>query len=309
MSDFREKGPVLDYLLKEVSLSTCDNSFFGELEKEMLVPNNINIYGKITGATSSLNDYELRLEFPGETAIAYIKQPSSNTIEADRRVLTYPLSELINFDDYWWLPLHGETEFSLTLNLLPPFPRLNPLDIEISCRPDVAVGLEANVTTTVRLQAEERIDSLYVRHAIPRFVNPGMSIAISHYSGGDDAIGPGQTLTIPKERFPYEPLRLATGQTAEYKIDTKIIASPKNMTFLKCQQSILTSKVVALTDSTPRDPPCSISIRDSNGLEMPVKRTLRSTILQASAEIMYSPFSVQRDNKPANPQVIVQAVA
>src|SRR6266702_530216 len=107
MSDFREKGPVLDYLLKEVSLSTCDNSFFGELEKEMLVPNNINIYGKITGATSSLNDNELRREVPGETAIAYIKQPSTNTIDADRRVRNYALSELLNFDDHCSLPLRG----------------------------------------------------------------------------------------------------------------------------------------------------------------------------------------------------------
>src|SRR5207247_1169031 len=161
MSDFREKGPVLDYLLKEVSLSTCDNSFFGQLEKEMLVPNNINIYGKITGATSSLNDYELRLEFPGETEIAYIKQPSSNTIEAERRC-----------------------------------------------------------------------NRLILSNHIHTVVNPSRSIAISHSPRGADQMRPRKTLTIHKQTIPYDPLRLAQGQTTQYQTDTKKIASPKNMTSL-----------------------------------------------------------------------------
>src|SRR5713101_4418120 len=155
------RGPALEYLLKETSFSTCDNRFFGELEKEMLIPNNVNIYGRITGA-SSLKGYKVQLEFPEESAIGYIKQPASNTVQGDKRVLVYGLEDLLSFDDYWWLPLQGETEFSLLLNLLPPFPNLNPVDLQISCRPDVAAGLEADVTTTIRVEAEERIDNVFL---------------------------------------------------------------------------------------------------------------------------------------------------
>src|SRR6266508_3550072 len=149
-----EDGPVVEYLLKEVSFSTCDNKFFGELEKEMLIPNNVNIYGKIRRATN-LRNYSVRLDFPGETAIGYIKQPLSNTVRGTERVLTYGLEDVINFEDYWWLRLDGETEFSIRLNLLPPFPELKPAGLQISCQPDVAVGLEAEVTTTIGIEAEE----------------------------------------------------------------------------------------------------------------------------------------------------------
>src|SRR6266851_1790415 len=99
MPDSRvDRGPVVDYLLKEVSFSTCDNKFFGELEKEMLIPNNLNIHGRIKGATN-LKDYTLRLEFQDETVIAYLKRPLSNRVEESKRVLTYNLEELINYDD------------------------------------------------------------------------------------------------------------------------------------------------------------------------------------------------------------------
>src|SRR5690348_16795440 len=119
----------------------------------MLIPNNLNIFGRITGA-DSLRGYTLRVEFPSDTTIAFLKRPSSNAIQNGKRVLTYPLEDLINFDDYWWLPLHGETEFVLQLNLLAPFPRINPVDLAITCRPDIAVGVETDVTTTIRLEAE-----------------------------------------------------------------------------------------------------------------------------------------------------------
>lgn len=302
-----ENGPVVDYLLKEVSFSTCDNRFFGELEKEMLVPNNVNIHGRVTGA-KDLEDHILRLEFPSETVVAYVKQPVSNTLEGSKRVLSYKLGELINFEDYWWLPLDGETEFSLSLNLLPPFPRLNPVDLQITCRPDIAVGLEAYVTTTVRLQAEERIDSLYIKHTVPRIANPGMTTEITKYSG-DNQVGPRQSVTTPKEKFPFESLRLDTGQVLEHKIETRITANPRNMVFLKCQQDLLTTKLVALRHSTPQDLPCNVKIIGPEYKEMPVQRTVRSTILQINAQIMYSPFSVQREPTPSRRETVLQTAA
>ncbi len=89
-------GPVVDYLLKEISFSTCDNKFFGELEKEMLIPNNLNIFGRLTGATS-LRNYRLRAEFPEDTNVAYLKRPASNSVENSKRILTYALEDLINY--------------------------------------------------------------------------------------------------------------------------------------------------------------------------------------------------------------------
>ncbi len=103
MPDPQNSGPVIDYLLKEVSFSTCDNKFFGELEKEMLIPNNLTLFGRIIGATH-LHGYKLQAEFPENSTIAFLTRPSSNTIGDGKRVLTYSLEDLINFEDYWLLP-------------------------------------------------------------------------------------------------------------------------------------------------------------------------------------------------------------
>src|SRR5207247_11303224 len=85
-----EHGPVVDYLLKEVSFSTCDNKFFGELEKEMLIPNNLNVYGRIKEA-NTLKENNLGLEFPEKTVMAYWKLPFSTPTKIERRLLTKTL--------------------------------------------------------------------------------------------------------------------------------------------------------------------------------------------------------------------------
>lgn len=287
-------GPVVDYLLKEIAFSTCDNKFFGELEKEMLIPNNLNLFGRITGA-ESLRDHTLRVEFPEETTIAFLKRPSSNSIEKGKRVLTYPVEDLINFDDYWWLPLKGETEFMLQLNLLPPFPQINPIDLAIMCRPDIAVGVEAYVTTTIRLKAEEHIDNIFLTMTTPQFAAPGVSMAITEYSG-DDTMGPRQSVTSPAKEYPFPRLSLKPGEVREYKVKTKIVADVAGMTSLKCQHDILKTRLVLLSESSPAEPPCAVNILDENGNEIPVRRTARSTILQTQAQIMYSPFSIRRED-------------
>jgi hypothetical protein len=297
-------GPAVEYLLKEVSFSTCDNRFFGELEKEMLVPNNINIFGRITGATN-FKDYRVRVRFLQDTAIGYIKQPLSDTIEETRKVLTYKLEDLINYDDYWWLPLKGETEFRIQLNLLPPFPRLAPVGLDVSCQPDVVVGLNADVTTSVRLEAIEDIDYVSLALTAPLHAGPGVSMAITEYS--DDLIDkPTQTVSSPRKEFPYPRLSLRKGQTAEYKTKTRIASDPSKMNFLRCQQDVMNIKLLALSGSSPTDGPCAVSIVDGDGNEMPVEKTVRSTVLQVNAQIMYSPYSIRREN-PALATIAVAA--
>lgn len=300
-----EGGPVLDYLLKEVSFSTCDNKFFGELEKEMLIPNNINIYGKIRGATS-LRDYIVRLDFPRDTAIGYIKQPLSNAVEGDSRVLKYKLEDVINYDDYWWLPLRGETEFSIRLNLLPPFPELKPVGLQISCQPDVAVGLDAEVTTKIDIEAEENIDQLSLKLSSPMRAMPGIFIAITGFSD-DNLTEPRQSVVSPKNEFPIPAQNLKSGQSLNFRVKTRITADPANMLFLKCEQDILTARLLALSNSTPAGLPCGVTILNEQGLEVPIQRTVRSTILQATAQVMYSPFSIRQggpSDKPGPLQVV-----
>lgn len=297
----------MDYLLKEVSFSTCDNKFFGELEKEMLIPNNLNLYGRIKGA-KSLKDHKLRLEFPDETVIAYLKRPLSSRTENGKRTLTYQLEDLINYDNYWWLPLHDETEFSLALNLLPPFPRLNPVDLEISCRPDIAVGVEAYVTTTLRIKPEENIDQMFMTLSTPQYLGPGTSIAITEYSE-DPSKEIRQSVTTPVKQFPFPQLSLEKGESREYKVRSKISADLTAMTSLKCQQDLLKTKLVLISASTPKENPVSVTLLDNNDNEVSIARTQKSTILQASAQIMYSPFSIHRDDavKTRGPPIEVTA--
>lgn len=303
--DSPDGSPAIEYLLKEVSFSTCDNKFFGELEKEMLIPNNISIYGKVRGARS-LRDYLLRLNFPGETAIGYIKQPLSNTVEKGNRVLTYKLEDLINYEDYWWVPLDGETEFSLRLNLLPPFPELKPVGLQISCQPDVAVGLETNVLTKIRLEAEEDIDHVFLKLTSPMRAMPGIFIAITDYSD-DDVTEPRQTVVSPKREFPFPSLSMKKGEELEYKVKTRIVGDPSNMLFLRCEQDILTAKLLTLSDSSPSGLPCGVSILDNEEREVTIQKTVRSTVLQATAQVMYSPFSARREGPSAQPEVVIQA--
>jgi len=305
--DSFEGGPVVDYLLKEVSFSTCDNKFFGELEKEMLIPNNVNIYGKIRGATS-LRNYLVRIDFPGETAIGYIKPPISNTVRGTDRVLTYRLEDVINFDDYWWLPLKGETEFSVRLNLLPPFAELKPAGLQISCRPDVAVGLEAEVTTRIGIEAEENIDQLSLKLSAPMRAMPGIFIAITGFSQ-DNITEPRQSVVSPKNEFPILAMSLTKGQSLDFDVKTKITADPSNMLFLKCEQDILTAKVLALSDSSPLGLPCGVTILDDKENEVPVLKTVRSTILQATAQVMYSPFSIHRETPSGKSEAVIQTPA
>jgi hypothetical protein len=305
--DTFEVGPTIDYLLKEVSFSTCDNKFFGELEKEMLIPNNINIYGKIRGAIS-LRDYVVRLEFSGDAAIGYIKQPLSNSVEGNKRVLKYKLEDVINYDDYWWLPLNGETEFSVRLNLLPPFPDLKPVGLQISCRPDVAVGLEADVTTTIGIEAEEDIDQLSLKLSAPMRAMPGVFIAINGFSE-DSVTEPRQSVVSPRNEFPVPAQNLKSGQTLDYKVKTRITADPANMLFLKCEQDILSARLLVLSNSTPTGLPCGVTILNDKGLEVPIHRTVRSTVLQATAQVMYSPFSIRKGASSDKPGAILMAPA
>lgn len=296
MPDPPGSGPVIEYLLKEVSFSTCDNKFFGELEKEMLIPNNLNIYGRISGAVD-LQDYTLLAEFPEDTVIAYLKHPRTNRVENGRRTLTYALQDLINYEDYWWLPLQGETEFVLSLNLLPPFPELNPIDLSIACSPDIAVGVDTQVTTTLNIKAQERVDNLFLTMNVPPLATRGVSMNISEYSD-DHVKEPRQSVTSPVKEYPFPKLSLNPGETKRYSVKTRIIADPDNMTSLKCQQDVLRAKLVILSNSVAAGLPCGVKVLNKNGQEIPVNHTERSTILQAQAQIMYSPFSIHRD-KPA----------
>jgi len=259
----------------------------------MLIPNNLNIYGRLKRATS-LKGYKLRLEFPDETVIAYLKQPLSNTVEGKRRILTYDLEDLINYDDYWWLPTEADTEFSLPLNLLPPFPQLNPVDLAISCRPDIAVGVEAEVNTTIRIKAEQNIDNMFLTMGIPPFFSPGVSMAITGYSE-DSITDPRQFVTSPTRKFPFPRLSLRRGDTREYQVKTKINADLTGMTSLKCQQDLVKTRLLLLSDSSATEPPFNITVLDDEGQSLPVERTISSTILQALAQVMYSPFSIRRE--------------
>lgn len=262
----------------------------------MLIPNNVSIYGKVKNATT-LRNYHLRVEFPGETSVGYIKQPLSNSIENDKRVLSYRLEELINFDDYWWLPLDGETEFSLRLNLLPPFPDLKPVRMEMACRPDVAVGLETDVTTKIRLEAQEDIDQVMLKLTAPMRSMPGLFIAISSHS--EDTIKElRQSVVSPEKLFPFPRLGLKKGKSLDFEVGTHISGDPANMQFLKCEQDVLAAKLVTLSDSTPSGLPCGVVVENDNREAIPIRRTVRSTILQATGQVMYSPFSVRRQAKP-----------
>jgi hypothetical protein len=307
MPDSTNGGPVVEYLLKEVSFSTCDNKFFGELEKEMLIPNNLIVYGRISGATT-LRDYKLLAKFPEDTVIAYLKHPLSNTVKDNERTLTYALEDLINYEDYWWLPLQGDTEFVLSLNLLPPFPQLNPVDLMISCTPDIAVGVDTEVSTRITIGGEENIDNLFLTMSAPPFANRGVSMSISDYSD-DDITEPRQMVTAPRREFPFPQLSLKKGETKEYTVKSRIVADAPNMTQLKCQQDILRLKLIVLSKSVPKGPPCEITILNSHGEEIPVRKTERSTILQAQAQIMYSPFTIRRDKPSAAEKRAIEAPA
>ena len=294
-----KRGPVIEYLLKEVSFSTCDDRFFGELEKEMLIPNNLNIHGRISGA-DDLHDYLIKAEFPEDVVLASLKTPKSKSVRDGKRVVTYALEDLVNFDDYWWLPLKGETEFVLQLNLLPPFPQLNPLDLSIRCNPDVAVGVDTYVTATVGLKAQENIDHIFLTFRAPAVGDPGMQVTIAEFSD-DNIMNPRLIVTVPEKQFPFPQISLKRGEAKEYKVKTRIQAEMANMTRLRCQHDLLQTKLVLLSESTPDGPPCSISIVDDAGNQVPVKRTERSTLLSAQAQIMYSPVSMRREEQLAEP--------
>jgi hypothetical protein len=287
--DLQSNGPAVEHLIKELSFSTCSHDFFGELEKEMLVPNNVNVYGRITSATS-LRSYKIRAEFPENAVIGYSKHPLDSRTEGDKRILIYSLKELINFDEYYWYPIRNETVFSLTLNLLPPFPELRTVGLQIACRPDTAVGPESSVKTTIGIEAMQDVDYVSLKVSTPMRSTPGISTAITEHSG-DQIHEPRQVVTTPGNDFPFPRLGLKTGQNLEYTVTTKISADPRNISFLRCEQDILSTRLLALCESTPYGLPCGISVLDENDKAIPILRTTRSDVYQATAQILYSPFS------------------
>jgi len=294
--DLSSKTPALDYLLKEVSFSTCSNEFFGELEKEMLIPNNVNIYGRVKNA-DSIKDYSLQVKFSGETGVGYVKKPVSNTVEGKDRVLTYKLDDLVNYEDYWWFPLKKETEFMLRLNLLPPFPNLNPVDMAISCRPDIIVGTKASVTTRIQLKARENVDQVFLRLSNQIRLGPGIDITLTRFSG-DNNTEPRHQITYPEKAYPFPTVGLKAGQALDFDVDSTINADPRSLVFLRCEQDVINTKLLMLSDSTPSAAPCAITLLDENGEELPINKTVRSTVLQATGQVMYSPFSLSQ--KPAS---------
>jgi hypothetical protein len=99
------------------------------------------------------------------------------------------------------------------------------------------------------------------------------------------------------------------GQALDFKVKTTITADPSNMVFLKCEQDILTAKLLVLSNSNPAGLPCGVTILDDKGLEIPIQRTVRSTILQATAQVMYSPFSIHRESSSGKPEALLQSPA
>jgi len=141
---------------------------------------------------------------------------------------------------------------------------------------------------------------LFLTMSAPPFATPGVSMSISEYSG-DDVKELRQTVTAPRKVFPFPQLSLKKGEAKEYKVKTRIVADLTSMTSLKCQQDILRTKLIVLSKSTPSELPCAIRILDQHGNEIPVDKTERSTILQAQAQVMYSPFSI-RQEKTGQPE-------
>jgi hypothetical protein len=182
------------------------------------------------------------------------------------------------------------------------------VDLAIVCRPDIAVGLDTSVTTTISLKAEEHIDNVFLTMSTPPFGTPGVNMAISEYSG-DDVKTPRQSVTAPKKEFPFPRLSLKPGEQTEYQVKTRISADLASMTSLKCQQDILKTRLVLLSESVPTAPPCGISILNEVGREIPVKKTERSTILQAQAQIMYSPFSIHRESTAQPEKKLIETPA
>lgn len=295
--DSYSKTPALDYLLKEVSFSTCSNEFFGELEKEMLIPNNVNVYGRLKNA-ESIKDYTLRVTFSGDTGVGYSKRPQANVVDGKDRVLTYKLEDLVNFDDYWWFPLEKDTEFLLRLNLLPPFPNLNPVDMEISCRPDIIVGTRASTTTRIQLKAREDIDQMFLRLSNQVRVGPGLDVSLTRFSG-DNVTDPRHLITYPEKAYPFPHIGMKTGQSLNLEVESTITADPRSLLFLRCEQDVINTKLLMLSDSTPSAAPCGVALLDENGTELPISKTIRSTVLQATGQVMYTPFTLNQ--KPTAP--------
>jgi hypothetical protein len=137
-----------------------------------------------------------------------------------------------------------------------------------------------------------------------------MQVTIAGFSG-DDIQEPRQSITVPQKQFPFPRVSMKPGEAKEYKVKARIKADPTNMTRLKCQHNLLHTKLVLMSESTPGEPPCSISVVDSNGRSVPVKRTERSTLLTAQAQIMYTPFSIRREEPSSKKpeERLVQATA
>lgn len=292
--DNEETSPHVEYLIKEVAFSTCDNRFFSELEKEMLIPTNLNIYALLKGA-NSIKGYKVRVEFPADANVGYLKKPTTTLTENGKKVLLYRAEDLVSSDEYWWFPAKKEVVINLPLHLFPPFPKLNPVDLSISCRPDIVVGLDADVTTTIRLKAEENIDYMHLKVSPPVRSIPGTSVSISQSGVANQPGESAQSVTFPSEVYPFPRLNMKAGDSKEFKATSKITANLSGMLFLKCEQDISVTKVVVLSDSSPAEPPYSVRLFDGDGGEVPVNQTIRSTILQATAWVMYSPFSLRTE--------------
>jgi len=150
------------------------------------------------------------------------------------------------------------------------------------------------VNTTIRIKAEQNIDNMFLTMGIPPFFSPGVSMAITGYSE-DSITDPRQFVTSPTRKFPFPRLSLRRGDTREYQVKTKINADLTGMTSLKCQQDLVKTRLLLLSDSSATEPPFNITVLDDEGQSLPVERTISSTILQALAQVMYSPFSIRRE--------------
>lgn len=280
---------VCDYLLKQVSYGTCSNKFLAELEKEMLVPNNVRVHGTLKGV-SSISGYTVCLDFPANDRIAFLKKPTTNFLDGQRRVVRYRLEELIDFDNYWWFPLKDETQFSITLNFLPPFPDVDLVNLQISCNPHSVVGSDAAVTTNLHMEAVEDIDYLFLNLGVQQHPSPGIQLSITDFSDYH-LENPVQSVFSPRREFPFPKLSLTARGALEYHATCRIRAEPANMRFLKCEQDILETRLFALSESIPSGSPCGVTVTDPNGQEIAITRTIRANFYTATAQVFYSPFS------------------
>jgi hypothetical protein len=131
-------------------------------------------------------------------------------------------------------------------------------------------------------------------------------MAITDFSEDEDK-QPRPMVTLPGKEFPFPRVGLKKGQALECSVTTKITANPLSMGSLRCQQDILSARLLLLSGSSAEGLPCGVAVLDDRDQEMPVRKTVRSTLLQANAQVMYSPFSIRQVQKPERAVVVAAA--